>query len=341
MTSLGPLLRRSETWLIVLIALLTIAMTVANPSFISVERVFDILNSSALMGIFALGVLLVLISGGIDVSFPAIAIAAMFITTTVLNAIGFTGDVLVAFLIAAVIGLALGAINAFVVVRFAMPTLIATLATASAIRGLMVTLMGATIISILPIGMTAFGRLQLLESRSDSGERFGLSPSVLILAATAIAAWLLLNHTLLGRKIFAVGGDASAAERAGINVRGVRVFVFCTSGALAGIAGIVHATNTGTANPLDLGSTDLVVIAAVVLGGARITGGHGTVMGTLLGVLLINVINAALISLRIPSYWQTLVVGALLVLGVSITALSARSPLRKKSVPQRQEELVV
>lgn len=340
MTALSPVLRRSETWLIVLIALLTIAMVIANPSFLSVERVFDILNSSALTGIFALGVLLVLVSGGIDVSFPAIAVAAMFLTTSVLNGIGFGGSVLVAFLIAGAIGVALGAVNAFFVVRFQVPTLIATLATAGAIRGLMLTLMGATIISVLPAGMDAYGRMRLFDSRSANGDRFGLSPSVLILAGAAVLVWLLLNRTLLGRKVFAVGGDAAAAERAGINVGAVRVFVFCTSGALAGVAGIVHATNTGTANPLDLTATDLIVIAAVVLGGARISGGHGTVAGTLLGVLLINLINSSLISLRIPSYWQTLVVGGLLVLGMSITALSSRSPRRKWQQHRREEELV-
>ena len=144
----------------------------------------------------------------------------------------------------------------------------------------------------------------------------------LVLVVAALMTWWMLNFTMIGRAIFAVGGKADIAARLGYRVGRVRVFAFAFAGLLAGLAGVIHVTANRLANPFDLAGTELPVIAAVVLGGARITGGSGTVQGTLLGVLLITLVSNVLILVGIPSSWQTAILGGfILVAGLFFARL--------------------
>ena len=118
---------------------------------------------------------------------------------------------------------------------------------------------------------------------------------------------------MLGRAIFAIGGNSDIAQRLGFDVRGVQIFVFTYAGLLAGIAGMVHVASNRIANPFDLNGLELTVIAAVILGGARITGGSGTVLGTLMGVVLVVLVNNVLILVGIPSTWQKVIIGAFII----------------------------
>jgi len=147
----------------------------------------------------------------------------------------------------------------------------------------------------------------------------------LVLVVAASVTWYILNRTLIGRALYAVGGNAGIASRLGYNLRTVHVFVFAYAGLLAGIAGIMHVSSNRLANPFDLAGSELDVIAAVILGGARITGGSGTVLGTLLGVLLITLVNNVLILVGIPSTLQ------LAIIGLFILAAGAMFSIRPKS----------
>ena len=131
----------------------------------------------------------------------------------------------------------------------------------------------------------------------------GLHVSILILIVLAVLVWFILNKTMLGRGDLRLGGDRSAAERAGFNIRRIQLFIYCFVGFLAGIGGIVHSALVRTARPFDLVGTEMSVIAAVVLGGARITGGKGSVVGTMLGVVLVVIMNTSLILLGVSSFW--------------------------------------
>ena len=153
---------------------------------------------------------------------------------------------------------------------------------------------------------------------------YALPSAFLVLVVAVGGTWLLLNRSVLGRCIFALGGSLVSAERIGINVVAVQYCVYAVVGVLAGAAGVVHATLNRVANPFDLVGTELSVIAAVVLGGARITGGHGTILGTLLGVALVAVMNNTLILWGIPSTWQNVVVGLLILIGTGAPALRQR-----------------
>ena len=282
------------------------------------------LRNSIVLGIFAIGVLLVLVSGGIDVSFTAIAAFSMYSTTLMLVKSGIDVPWYVAFVISTVIGTGLGLINAFFIAGFRLPTLIVTLGTLSVFRGFLLTFVGSQLISNVPPDMRNFSRLFMLRGTTSEGYFFSLPWAFVALVVVIVGTWILLHRTLLGRQIYAIGGSMESARRIGINVRGVQIFVYAYVGALSGLAGIIHASLARVANPFDLVGLELSVIAAVVLGGARLTGGYGTITGTLLGLALIVLVSNSLILLGIPSTWQSVVIGALILLGTGLPAFQAK-----------------
>jgi len=318
------LLARNET-LVSLILLAFCGVTAwLEPSFLSLATLFDLLRSGIVMALFAVGVLLVLASGGIDVSFTAIAAFAMYVGTKAMIAFGMGDSILVAFLVAGGIGLGLGLINAFFIATLRLPTLIVTLGTLSVFRGFLLTFVGTQLITAVPVGMRTFSRTMLIRFSAPDGTIVSLPVAFLLVVAVAALTSLLLNRTMLGRSIYALGGAPESALRVGVNVVRVQYFVYTYVGVLSSIAGIVHGSLARVANPFDLVGLELSVIAAVVLGGARLSGGHGTILGTLLGVALIVVINNSLIVLGIPTTWQNVVTGSLILFGTGVPALRTR-----------------
>lgn len=325
------LLSKNEFAVALVIAVLSLVIGLVNPAFFTVGNLFDLVRSSIVMGIFALGVLIVIISGGIDVSFTAVACFSMFVTAKILAPYNYQGTILLPFAMSAAIGLVLGLVNAVFISYFKLPTLIVTLGTQSMYRGFMLAFIGAMEITNLPPAMIAFSRFFLVEV-TQNGAQFGLHFGVVILAVLAVVTWFILRKTMLGRGIYALGGDPVAAERAGFNVRALQFFIYGFVGFLAGVGGIIHSSLVRMARPFDLVGTELTVIAAVVLGGARITGGHGTVIGTLLGVVLVVIMNNSLILLGISSFWQQVVLGILILIGTGIPALQAKRRARQANV---------
>lgn len=269
------------------------------------------------MGLFALGVFVILAAGGIDVSFTAIAAFTMYSVTLLVQTYLPGTPMILIILISMLGGVALGVINGLLVHHLRVPSLIVTIGTQYLFRGFLLSFIGTVWIMSLPPQMGAFGRMPLLQFETANGATVTLPFYFLVLPAAAILTWWILNRTLMGRAIFAVGGNASIAERLGYSLRTVHLFLFGYAGALAGLAGIIHVCANRQANPFDLVGTEINVIAAVVLGGARITGGTGTVLGTILGVLLIVVINSVLVLVGIPSTWQRLVVGSFILLAAA------------------------
>lgn len=310
------------------LAALIVLIGAVNPAFYSLGNVFNLLRGTVILGIFALGVLIVIISGNIDISFTAIAAFAMYCTGKLMLRYFPDGPLVAALGVAGVIGILLGAVNALFVAFFRMPALIVSLGTASAIRGFMLAFIGVRIINNLPDAHIAFSRASLVELTDSAGRIVALPAAFLIYVVLALLTWLLLRYTMVGRGIFALGGDPVAAERAGFNVRGLQVFIFCLVGFLSGIAGVLHSTYMRNANPFDIVGTELTVIAAVVLGGASITGGKGSVFGTVIGVLFIVVIQNSLILTGIPSYWQRVATGLIIVLSTAATAIRTRIEAR-------------
>jgi len=316
--------QKHELLLLVLIAVLCTVIGIKNPSFFSLGNVFDLLKSSVTLGILALGVLIVLVSGNIDISFPAIAAFSMYVTCLLVPALGLTDHIVILFGISASVGCLLGFLNAFFIYNFNLPALIVTLGTGSLIRGCLLAFVGTKIITNLPRSMVEFSRASLFTQQLPSGETIRLAVSFPIFVVVAVLAWFLLNHTLLGRGIYALGGAPEAAKRVGFNIRRIQFFIYGSIGFLAGLVGIIHASNMRNANPRDFMGLELTVIAAVVLGGASITGGRGTVAGTILGVLLLVIINNSLILVGLPTEWHKVIIGSIIIVSTGVTAWRAR-----------------
>lgn len=319
------LIQTHEFVLLVVIVLLGAAIGIKNPSFFSLANGFDLLKSSVTLGILSLGVLVILISGDIDISFPAIAAFSMYVTCLIARATGLVDHITVLFGIAAAMGCGLGMLNAVFVHFFRLPALIVTLGTGSLIRGGLLAFVSTRIITDLPESMVTFSKCRFFKQQLPTGETIGLAGSFFILVAAALFTQLLLRHTLLGRGIYALGGAPEAARRAGFNTRRIQFFIFALVGCLAGIVGIIHASNMRNANPFDLAGLELTVIAAVVVGGADITGGKGTVVGTVLGVLLLVIVNNSLILVGLPTEWHKVVVGVIIVVSAGVTAWRAQT----------------
>jgi len=309
---------------LLLIVIVCIVVGTINPSFWQVPNLFDMARSSVVRGLFALGVFVVLASGGIDVSFTAIAALVMYPMTMLVSDYAPAMPIGVILAIAAVAGAALGTGNGLLVSTLRAPSLIVTIGTQYVIRGFLLTFIGTAFLMNIPASMDAFGHYALLHYQSANGAIATMPAFVLVLVVAALATWYILKYTLMGRAIFAVGGNPNIAERLGFNVRVVHIFVFSYAGLLAGIAGIVHVASDRLANPFDLVGSELEVIAAVILGGARITGGSGSVIGTILGVMLITLVNNVLILIGIPSTWQLAIIGAFLILAGMLFSIGGK-----------------
>lgn len=315
---------RNETLVAIVIIGFCVIATLSDPRFLSVTTLSDLLRASIVLGILAVAAMLVLISGGIDVSFTAVAVFAMY-TTTVL-ALGVWPDMPwhLIFAISIGIGALLGAINGIFIAGFGLPTLIVTLGTLSIFRGFLLTFIGSERISALPPEMRGFSRMMIARGTTEAGDFYALPWALAALIFVVALTWFILHKTMLGRSIFAIGGSQESARRIGINVRATQFFIYVYVGALAGLAGIIHGSMGRMADPFSLVGLELSVIAAVVLGGARLVGGYGTLTGTLLGVALIVLVQNSLIVVGIPSTWQSVAVGVLILVGTGLPAYQAK-----------------
>lgn len=326
MTGVLPrgVLTRNETLVALVIVAFCAVATLSDPNFLSVTTLSDLLRASIVLGILAVAAMLVLVSGGIDVSFTAVAVSAMYMTTTWTLAAWPEMPWPLIFLMSVGIGACLGAINGLFIAGFGLPTLIVTLGTLSVFRGFLLTFVGSQRISDLPPEMRGFSRLMIARGTTEGGSFYALPWAFAGLVLAVVLTWFILQRTMLGRSIYALGGSVENARRIGINVRRTQFFVYAYVGALAGLAGIIHGAMSRMADPFSLVGQELSVIAAVVLGGARLIGGYGTLTGTLLGVALIVLVQNSLIVIGIPSTWQSVTIGVLILVGTGVPAWQAR-----------------
>ena len=290
--------------------------------------------------LFALGVLIVIISGGIDVSFPIVGIFSGYTAVVIMRKFELNEEsLLIPIALAIIIGVILGGFNAIAIAGFGIPTLIVTLGTAGIFRGFMLSFIGASFISNIPVGLDNFSTADLIKFESDAGTLVRLHVLVLPVAIITIAVSLLLNRTIFGRSVYALGGGIEPTRRLGISIKRTQAKIYMLVGGLSGLAGILYTSLQRKANPYDLAGSELDVIAAVVLGGASIMGGYGTVFGTVLGVLFINMMKNNLVLLGVSSSWQRAAVGVLLVIGITIQAISEnRKSKRQKSAADKEKE---
>lgn len=319
--------KSKEMGIFLIVVFISLIISLNSSTFFRIDNLMDMLKGNTVLAIMSMGMLLVIITGGIDVSVAAIIAAVTILVGKFMVAV--TGNVLVAFLAGSLIGIAFGAINGLLVAKIKIPPIVVTLGTVSIINGFMLYLTNGNWINDIPKEFIDFGTITFFKIQNETFGEVGIPVQALFLLGAALLTWFVLKYTLIGRGVYAMGGNPVSAERIGYNLDKINVFVYSYMGLMCGIAGVVHTSIMKQVDPNAFTGFELQVVAAVVIGGANILGGTGTVKGTLLGVLLLAVMNNGLILMHIPVYWQKIVTGAVIVLAVSFDVIQKNIAERK------------
>ncbi|EMB50511.1 ribose ABC transporter permease [Vibrio mimicus] len=304
----------SKEWLIEqksLIALLFLVVVVSflNPDFFTVDNILNILRQTSVNAIIAVGMTLVILTAGIDLSVGSVlALCGAFAATLVAMEV----PVLVAVPTALLAGAALGAISGIIIAKGKVQAFIATLVTMTLLRGVTMVYTDGRPIS------TGFTDTADTFAWFGTGYALGIPVPVWLMVVVFAGAWYLLNHTRFGRYVYAVGGNESATRLSGINVDRVKIGVYAICGLLAALAGIIVTSRLSSAQPTAGMGYELDAIAAVVLGGTSLMGGKGRIMGTLIGALIIGFLNNALNLLDVSSYYQMIAKAVVILLAVLV-----------------------
>nr|WP_319389308.1 ABC transporter permease [uncultured Cohaesibacter sp.] len=296
------------------LVLVCVVLTFANEYFLTTRNILNVLRQTSINGILAIGMTFVILTRGIDLSVGSVValagiVAASMATTS--QAAAFMGapySAAIAFAVGIGVGLICGWVNGIVVARFNVPAFVTTLGMLSAARGLTLLYAGGQPVPALTDGFRFIGRDDVL----------GVPMPVILFALVFIVSYWVLSSSRFGRRVYAVGGNPHAARVSGINVRRVIMTVYIISGGLAGLAGMILAARTGSALTQAGIAYELDAIAAVVIGGTSLLGGVGRVTGTLIGALLIAVVNNGLDLMGVESYYQQVIKGALIVAAVML-----------------------
>ncbi|MEO8683680.1 MAG: ABC transporter permease [Devosia sp.] len=327
-----PRLLRShptETWLVAILLLISLVLSLVSDQFFTLANLFNLLNTSSTNLIFAVGLLVVLIAGGIDISFAVAASVVQYVVATALMQIG-GGNWVIGLSMAAVAGIALGAVNAALIHYFRIISIVVTIATFNIYFGLLMFFTRGVSIYNLPEWWTH--RTVLFEYQQANGSWAELTLPVAIMAVCVLATWLLIRHSTTGRQLYAFGDNPEGARRLGINIAAMHFIAFGWLGLMAGIAGLVQVHYAQEVVPNALIGRELDVLAAVVLGGARLGGGRGTVLGCILGVLLVSVTQNGLNLLGISPYAFKMIIGAVILVAITLS----NAPLAKMIAGLRQ-----
>lgn len=306
----------TETWLVIVLLIMCVGLSVASDKFFTVANLFNLLNTSSTNLIFAVGLLVVLIAGGIDISFAVAASVVQYVTAVALSNIG-GGDWFSGLAIGAVAGIALGSINAALIYYFRIISIVVTIATFNIYFGLLMFFTRGVSIYNLPEWWTR--RSVLFEFQQADGAWSALTLPVAIMAGCAFATWVLIRHSTTGRQLYAFGDNPEGARRLGINIAAMHFIAFGWLGLMAGISGIVQVHYAQEVVPNALIGRELDVLAAVVLGGARLGGGRGTVLGCILGVFLVSVTQNGLNLLGISPYAFKMIVGTIILVAITLS----------------------
>jgi ribose transport system permease protein len=308
--------------LIALIVMVVILSLTCGTQFLAVSNLRTILLQISVNLCLSIGMTLVILTGGIDLSVGAILAfagalgAGLFKNGLALNFLGTQVQFTVfgAVIAGILAGAALGLHNGLLVTQLRLPPFIATLAMLCAARGFTMLLTDGHPVSALGAHFDFMG----------AGALAGVPMAIWISAVLAVVFQIFSHHTPLGRYIYAVGGSEKAAKFAGVNVKNVKLWVYTLAGALAGIAGLIQTARLDTAEPNAGLGYELDSIAAVVIGGTSLSGGRGSIFGTVLGCLIIGVLNNGLVLLGVSPFWQAVIKGYVIIAAVAIDNLSSR-----------------
>lgn len=316
-----------ELGLLGFIAVLCVAFQLGNPKFLSLENINDLLTNTAILGILAVGMMMVILTRGIDLSIGAtIAFSGMVSALTVKAYPGI--HPLVSMLQGMAVGFAVGSVVGLLVARFNVLPIIATLGMMNIVRGLTYLISRGAWVSSYQMS-PAFQSIAM-------GRTLGVNNLILIAAAVFVSAAYFLSQTRLGRRIYAVGSNPEAADVSGIPRRFIVWFVYSVMGTLAGLAGVLWVSKFASAQSDTASGYELNVIAAAVLGGISVSGGSGRIAGLVLGTILFGILNNALPLVDISPFWQQAIQGFVILVAILTTVVMKRSgrqqALRKRAL---------
>ncbi|MBB2972922.1 ribose/xylose/arabinose/galactoside ABC-type transport system permease subunit [Mesorhizobium sp. RMAD-H1] len=299
--------RQREASVLIMLVAVAIYLAFASDYFLEPRNLLNVGRQASVVAIVALGQAMVIIARGIDLSVGSViglsaVVAAVLMRDTGSETVGLVAGLLT--------GLACGFVNGVLYTRFRINPFIATLGTLSVARGIALLMTGG-----IPVTFGGFAEFV------GAGRIAGIPVSLLVMIVLAIAVHVFATRTVRGREIYAIGDSPKAASLAGVNLKHTRLFVFAFSGFLAGLGGLILAGNLASADPnLGMGY-ELDVIAAVILGGTALSGGRGSIVGVIIGALLMALLNNAFVLLGISAYWQVVTKGLVIIFAVGLDGL--------------------
>ena len=331
--SIGRLLLEGRAFFALIVII--VVFSFLSPYYFSVSNFLTMAQHVAIFGILAVGMLLVILNGGIDLSVGSTLglagiVAGFMMQGVTLKWFGIVlyPPVWVVAIITCLLGALVGLVNGVLVARFKVPAFVATLGVMYVMRGFALLITNGLTYNNLggkpELGNTGFDWLGF-------NRLFGVPIGVCVLIVLAIIVSIVLNRSAFGRWLYASGGNERAAELSGVPVKTVQISVYVISGICAAIAGLILSSQLTSSGPTAGTSYELTAIAAVVIGGAALTGGRGNIRGTMLGAFVIGFLSDGLVIIGISSYWQTVFTGAVIVLAVLLNAIQyRRAPKRSE-----------
>ncbi len=276
-----------------------------SPNFLTIHNIFNVLRQVSINALIAFGMTFVILTGGIDLS-----VGSTLALTGAVTAGFLAGgmDPILAMSLGLLLGAVLGAINGIIIAKGKVAPFIATLATMTIYRGLTLVYTEGKPISGLGDSLS----FQLL----GKGYFFGIPVPIVTMILSFAVLYFILKKTTFGRRVYAVGGNEEASKLSGINVDRIKIYVYSLTGALAALAALILTSRLNSAQPTAGNMFELDAIAAVVLGGTSLTGGHGWIVGTVIGALIIGVLNNGLNLIGVSSFFQQVVKGAVILIAV-------------------------
>lgn len=324
MPELSFLRNRPEFWLAGVIALCVTALSFATPSFLSLSNFVDLTESYAVQAIMATGLFVVLIAGGIDISFAATASVAQYIAALLSTHYELSPALVI--LAGLTVGAGLGFVNAALIHYARVNSIIITIATMNIYFALLMYFTDGHSIYNLPNWWSE--RVTFLQFQTAGDDLTRITLPIMVMIVSLLTCWVLLNHSKIGRQLYAMGGNAEAARRFGLNISKLKFFAYGFAGFMAAVAGLVQANRVGEAVPNALYGTELSVLSAAVLGGASLLGGVGTVGGITLGILLLAIIQNGLNLLDVSPYCFEIITGVIILASTTLTSLSIKNRTR-------------
>ncbi len=300
--------------------LIIIFFSLASPNFLQFDNFVGILLATSVVGVLALGVTFVIITGGIDLSIGTVMTLSAVMTGVIITnmhlpvIVGIVGGIVTG-------GLA-GLVNGILIARFKIPPFIATLGTLNVAKGLALVISGLTPIYFNATPEFNQGAMGSLIGAVVPG--FAIPNIVLVLFGAAIVASLVLTRTVLGRYTFALGSNEEAARLSGVNVGAWKAAVYVLGGLFAGLGGVMIGARLNSAQPSLGFGYELDAIAAAVIGGTSLSGGEGTILGTVIGAFIISTLTNGLRILSVPQEWQTVVTGGIVIVAVYLDIVRRR-----------------